>query len=115
MKGIAMFGSFKGAEHDYSEVFYLFPSENVYSSRTKRSLGKKTQKYVLVCDMTMKQLYALKYVRLQLLDKLFPNHWGYDMKMLRWSTFVAAIVTACDRFDSNATSPVVSFVWTTII
>lgn len=57
-------------------------------------LEKKPQKHVLVRDMTMRQLYALNYVRLQLLDKLFPNHWGYDIKMLKWSTFVAAIVMA---------------------
>lgn len=45
------------------KFFYLFPSENVYPVELKVVL-KKTQKHVLVRDMTMRQLYALKYVRL---------------------------------------------------
>lgn len=60
MQDIAVFDGFKCVEHDDSEVFYLFPSENLQLSRTKKSL-EKTIKYILASDMTIRQLYALKY------------------------------------------------------
>lgn len=70
-----MFGGFKGAEHGYSEVFFISFHLKTYSSvELKVVLEKKPQKHVLVHDMAMRQLYAFKYVCLQLLDKLFPSH-----------------------------------------
>lgn len=62
MKGIAVFNGFTFLEHDYSEGFDLSPLENLWSSNTKNSLEKNPLKHILASDMTMRQLYALKYV-----------------------------------------------------
>lgn len=62
MKGIAVFNGFACLEHDYSEGFDLSLLENLWSSNTKNSLEKNPLKHILASNMTMRQLYALKYV-----------------------------------------------------